>query len=221
TVGAAMALEERDYLFPIHRDLGAHLAKGQSVLNILLQYLGRGNSLTRGKDSGIHVSDKSLNIIGNISHLGAMIPVAVGTALGTLGWMCVPLHRKIGNIQISTALGNGVNAKRITRKVFINQVLLMIDALRYAYLDDDVIREKVVIEGREHVDFCLSSGRGVMGITAHMNWEVLGNIPRLLGIEFCIMGDIHKNPKIQAIMEDLRFRCGYTLLPPKGGWCPR
>jgi TPP-dependent pyruvate/acetoin dehydrogenase alpha subunit len=82
TVGSALALEKQDYLFPIHRDLGAHLAKGQTVLNILLQYLGRANSLTKGKDSGIHVSDTTLNIVGNVSHLGAMIPVAVGAALG-------------------------------------------------------------------------------------------------------------------------------------------
>ncbi|MBN2355951.1 thiamine pyrophosphate-dependent dehydrogenase E1 component subunit alpha [candidate division KSB1 bacterium] len=81
TVAAGLALEKQDYLFPIHRDLGAHLAKGQSVLNILLQYLGRGNSLTKGKDSGIHMSDTTLNIIGNVSHLGAMIPVAVGVAM--------------------------------------------------------------------------------------------------------------------------------------------
>ena len=81
-VASAYALEPQDYLFPIHRDLGAHLAKGQSVLNIFLQYLGRGNSLTRGKDSGIHASDPSLNIIGNVSHLGAMIPLAVGAGIG-------------------------------------------------------------------------------------------------------------------------------------------
>ncbi|HNW58741.1 MAG TPA: thiamine pyrophosphate-dependent dehydrogenase E1 component subunit alpha [bacterium] len=82
TVGAGLALEAQDWLFPIHRDLGAHLAKGQSVLNILLQYLGRGTSLSRGKDSGIHCSDPRLNIVGNVSHLGHMIPVAVGTAIG-------------------------------------------------------------------------------------------------------------------------------------------
>ncbi len=82
TVASALALEQQDFLFPIHRDLGAHLAKGQTVLNILLQYLGRGTNLTKGRDSGIHASDMSLNIIGNVSHLGAMIPVAVGTAMG-------------------------------------------------------------------------------------------------------------------------------------------
>jgi TPP-dependent pyruvate/acetoin dehydrogenase alpha subunit len=82
TVGSAFALEKQDYLFPIHRDLGAHLAKGQSVLNILLQYLGKGNSLTKGKDSGIHASDKELRIVGNVSHLGAMIPMAIGAGMG-------------------------------------------------------------------------------------------------------------------------------------------
>ena len=82
-MASASALDAEDYLFPIHRDLGAHIAKGQSVLNILLQYLGRGTSLTRGRDSGIHASDTSLNIIGNVSHLGAMIPVAVGVAMAS------------------------------------------------------------------------------------------------------------------------------------------
>lgn len=82
TVGSAFALEKQDYLFPIHRDLGAHLAKGQSVLNVFLQYLGKGNSLTKGKDSGIHFSDNDLRIIGNVSHLGAMIPMAIGAGMG-------------------------------------------------------------------------------------------------------------------------------------------
>ncbi len=81
TVASGLALGKDDYLFPIHRDMGAHLAKGQSVLNILLQYLGKGTNPTQGKESGIHFSDPDLNIIGNISHLGAMIPVAAGVAL--------------------------------------------------------------------------------------------------------------------------------------------
>ncbi|MGB6120847.1 MAG: thiamine pyrophosphate-dependent enzyme, partial [Bacteroidota bacterium] len=49
-VGSAYALEERDYLLPLHRDLGAHFVKGQSPRNILLQQLGRSDSLTRGRD---------------------------------------------------------------------------------------------------------------------------------------------------------------------------
>jgi len=80
-VGSAYALEERDYLLPMHRDLGAHLVKGQSLRNTFLQQLARGESLTRGRDGTGHYADPALRIYGNVSHLAAMIPIAVGIAL--------------------------------------------------------------------------------------------------------------------------------------------
>ena len=80
-VGSAAALEARDYLFPMHRDLGAHLVKGQSLKNIFLQQLGRADSLTRGRDGTGHYADPALKIFGNVSHLAAMIPMAAGAAL--------------------------------------------------------------------------------------------------------------------------------------------
>ena len=82
-VGSAYALTDKDYLFPMHRDMGAHLVKGQSVLNLMLQHLGRDISLTHGRDGTGHYSDPSLKIYGNISHLGAMVPVACGVALAS------------------------------------------------------------------------------------------------------------------------------------------
>lgn len=80
-VGTAFALQKRDYLFPMHRDLGAHLVKGQSLRHIFLQQLARRDSLTRGRDGTGHYADPALRIYGNVSHLAAMIPVAVGVAL--------------------------------------------------------------------------------------------------------------------------------------------
>ncbi len=80
-VGSAYALEDHDYLFPMHRDLGAHLVKGQTLKNIFLQQLGRANSLTHGRDGTGHYADPHLKIYGNVSHLAAMIPMAVGVAL--------------------------------------------------------------------------------------------------------------------------------------------
>ncbi|MFN0159185.1 MAG: thiamine pyrophosphate-dependent dehydrogenase E1 component subunit alpha [Bacteroidota bacterium] len=82
-VGSAYALEQHDYLFPMHRDLGAHLVKGQSLRNIFLQQLARRDSLTRGRDGTGHYADPALKIYGNVSHLAAMIPMAVGVALAS------------------------------------------------------------------------------------------------------------------------------------------
>jgi TPP-dependent pyruvate/acetoin dehydrogenase alpha subunit len=82
-VGSAYALAEPDYLFPMHRDLGAHLVRGQSLTMIFLQQLGRAESLTRGRDGTGHYADPARRIYGNVSHLAAMIPVAVGVALAS------------------------------------------------------------------------------------------------------------------------------------------
>jgi len=131
TVASALTLDKQDYLFPIHRDLGAHLAKGQSVLNIMLQYLGRANGLSRGRESGIHFSDARLRIIGNVSHLGAMIPVAVGAALGgrMQGESCVAMNyigeggSNIGDFH------EGLNFAAVQNAPFV----LIIENNRYAY----------------------------------------------------------------------------------------
>jgi len=67
----------------MHRDLGSHLAFGQRPFKLFAQYMGRADGPTRGRDGNTHMSDRDLQIVGMISHLGAMIPVAVGAAIGS------------------------------------------------------------------------------------------------------------------------------------------
>jgi TPP-dependent pyruvate/acetoin dehydrogenase alpha subunit len=83
SVGSAYALGKDDYIFPLHRDLGAHLVRGQSIGKLMLQYLGRTGGFSRGRDGTGHYVDPKKRIYGNISHLGAMVPVAVGVALAS------------------------------------------------------------------------------------------------------------------------------------------
>lgn len=82
-VGSAAALESDDIIFPMHRDIGAHFVRGQSALQLFTNHLGRVGALSRGVDGTGHYADPSKNLYGNISHLGAMIPVAVGAALAS------------------------------------------------------------------------------------------------------------------------------------------
>lgn len=83
-VGSAYAMEPQDYLYPMHRDIGAHFTRGQSAKVLMLNHLARAESPTRGVDGTGHYYDKNLRIVGNISHLAAMIPQAVGTALASV-----------------------------------------------------------------------------------------------------------------------------------------
>ena len=130
-VGSAYALEKRDYLFPMHRDLGAHLVKGQTARNIFLQQLGRGNSLTRGRDGTGHYADPALRIYGNVSHLGAMIPVAVGVALAlSLRKEGAVVMNYIGDGGSSTGeFHDGLNMASVMQLPFI----LIIENNQFAY----------------------------------------------------------------------------------------
>jgi 2-oxoisovalerate dehydrogenase E1 component len=80
-VGTAYALRPTDPIFPMHRDIGAHFVRGQDLKALLATHFARQGSLTRGTDGTVHYADPARRIYGNISHLGAMLPVAVGYAL--------------------------------------------------------------------------------------------------------------------------------------------
>jgi pyruvate dehydrogenase E1 component alpha subunit/2-oxoisovalerate dehydrogenase E1 component alpha subunit len=81
-VGSAYALEREDVLSPLIRNLGSMLVKGASPLEVVRQYMAKGDSPTRGRELNIHFGDLSeRNFLGQISHLGDMVPVMAGVTL--------------------------------------------------------------------------------------------------------------------------------------------
>jgi len=80
-VGSAFALERRDILSPLIRNLGSMLVKGATPVEILKQYMARGDSPTRGRELNIHFGDPDRGFIGQISPLGDMVPVMAGVTL--------------------------------------------------------------------------------------------------------------------------------------------
>jgi pyruvate dehydrogenase E1 component alpha subunit/2-oxoisovalerate dehydrogenase E1 component alpha subunit len=82
SVGSAYALERRDVLSPLIRNLGSMLVKGAEPIEILRQYMAKGDSPTRGRELNIHFGDVvDRNFVGQISHLGDMVPVMAGVTL--------------------------------------------------------------------------------------------------------------------------------------------
>ena len=80
-VGSAFALERRDILSPLIRNLGSMLVKGAKPVEILRQYMAKGDSPTRGRELNIHFGDTERGFIGQISPLGDMVPVMAGVTL--------------------------------------------------------------------------------------------------------------------------------------------
>ena len=80
-VGSAYALQRGDILSPLIRNLGSMLVKGATPVEILKQYMAKGDSPTRGRELNIHFGDTERGFIGQISPLGDMVPVMAGVTL--------------------------------------------------------------------------------------------------------------------------------------------
>jgi pyruvate dehydrogenase E1 component alpha subunit/2-oxoisovalerate dehydrogenase E1 component alpha subunit len=82
-VGSAYALDRSkgDVLSPLIRNLGSMLVQGAKPNEIVKQYMAKGDSPTRGRELNIHYGDLERGFIGQISHLGDMVPVMAGVTL--------------------------------------------------------------------------------------------------------------------------------------------
>ena len=85
-VGSCYALESRDVMSPLIRNMGAMLVKGATPVEILKQYMAKADSPTRGRELNIHFGDigaagTTRGFLGQISPLGDMVPVMAGVTM--------------------------------------------------------------------------------------------------------------------------------------------
>jgi 2-oxoisovalerate dehydrogenase E1 component len=80
-VGVVAALEADDWVLPMHRNLGVFTGRGLDMLTLFRQLFGRDGGYTKGRDRTFHFGVLEKRVVGMISHLGAMLPVADGLAL--------------------------------------------------------------------------------------------------------------------------------------------
>jgi pyruvate dehydrogenase E1 component alpha subunit/2-oxoisovalerate dehydrogenase E1 component alpha subunit len=80
---SAFALRKDDWLGPMIRNQGALLVRGFSPADIMMQYMAKAGSPTKGRDASSHFGDiERRNVVSPISMLGDLIPVLAGVALG-------------------------------------------------------------------------------------------------------------------------------------------
>jgi 2-oxoisovalerate dehydrogenase E1 component len=80
-VGVSSALGADDFILPMHRNLGVFTTRGVDLAQLFRQLLGKAGGFTKGRDRTFHFGSLPHRIVGMISHLGAMLPVADGLAL--------------------------------------------------------------------------------------------------------------------------------------------
>lgn len=81
SVGATCALEENEYILPVHRNLGVFTSRNIPLNRLFAQFQGKKSGFTKGRDRSFHFGSIEHKIIGMISHLGPQLSVADGIAL--------------------------------------------------------------------------------------------------------------------------------------------
>ena len=80
---SAYALKPDEWLGPMIRNQGSLLVRGFSPRDIMMQYMAKAGSPTKGRDASSHFGDvQQRNVVAPISTLGDLIPVLAGVALG-------------------------------------------------------------------------------------------------------------------------------------------
>src|SRR5579862_1655251 len=104
---SAYALKPDEWLGPMIRNQGSLLVRGFSPRDIMMQYMARAGSPTKGRDASSHFGDIQIrNVVAPISTLGDLIPVLAGVALGAR------LQGK--NIAVMTYIGDGGQSTGVT-----------------------------------------------------------------------------------------------------------
>lgn len=83
SVGAAAALRDRDWILPLHRNLGVFTSRRFPLDRLFKQWQGMEDGYTQGRDRSFHFGAPEHRVVGMISHLGAMLGVADGIALAS------------------------------------------------------------------------------------------------------------------------------------------
>jgi 2-oxoisovalerate dehydrogenase E1 component len=81
SVGATLALEEDEWIMPLHRNLGVFTTRNMPLRKLFMQWQGNKKGYTKGRERSFHFGNKEHHICGMISHLGPQLAIADGVAL--------------------------------------------------------------------------------------------------------------------------------------------
>ena len=80
-VGATLALEQDEWIMPLHRNLGVFTTRNMPLTELFKQWQGDITGYSKARERSFHFGSKAHHVCGMISHLGPQLAIADGVAL--------------------------------------------------------------------------------------------------------------------------------------------
>ena len=81
SVGLTMALDQDEWVMPLHRNLGVFTTRHMPLQKLFMQWQGNKEGYSKGRERSFHFGTREHHICGMISHLGPQLALADGVAL--------------------------------------------------------------------------------------------------------------------------------------------
>ncbi|MFN5225217.1 MAG: thiamine pyrophosphate-dependent enzyme [Bacteroidota bacterium] len=81
SVGVTQALNRKDWIMPLHRNLGVFTSRDMPLHRLFQQWQGHKEGYSKGRERSFHFGSSEHRICGMISHLGPQLALADGAAL--------------------------------------------------------------------------------------------------------------------------------------------
>jgi len=143
---------------------------------------------------------------------------SLGAFLGGVAWQAAGKERAKTLANLNQAYGHNLSDRQkwnLGQRVFRNAGICAVEGFFLTAGKTDKILQDVRVEGLEHLQEALGTGRGVLCLTAHYgNWELLTPfMPRLIDRPIGVVARELSNPWIDRDVVRMREQFGARVFP--------
>jgi len=145
---------------------------------------------------------------------------ASGGALGRLVSVLDRFHSRIASDNLTRAFPSRSprEIRQVSRAVFVHFGRLLLELMKFEFLSEQEILERVDVEGADHLRQAYQKGRGVLFFTGHFGyWEIQAIAFGLHQAPISVVARPLDNPYLHGLLERIRTRTGNTVIYRQGG----